>query len=175
MFFYCNSISIKNNPNLEGKKLTIDAVGVDLDSIQPLKIVCTPETKQFSDELHITSASMDSHYASETMCSFRGRLFAIILKILLASQMHYQTILDGSTGLFLQTIREFVARCSASPERPTASVACVSGRLTMKSYTNIPKKVARYCVDEFLRSSSQGSTLIPLHMHREDGQEPSEE
>jgi len=142
-----------------GRRVVIDAEGDDLESIAPLRIIPSPETKGICDTLHIEDASMNSRFPGSDWSLFRGRLLAIIIRLLLANRVCNQLV-QGFIRLYEQLIDNLVDKCASSPSNPSASVSPVHGRLTTNSYKTVPRAVARYCVDELLDASASGTLFI---------------
>ena len=170
----CNSVTSEADSSLKRTEIILDTEGVDLDKLIPITLVCSPETKDLYDDLHIASASMNSHEADEPLCIFRGKLLAKIIILLLANRINH-SVAQGSIDIFLNSIKQLVNSFPVCQGTVTATVARVAGRLTRKSYKLIPGKIGRYCIDELIQSSSNGSTLIPLQSSSLSSSQPEDE
>jgi len=101
-------------------------------------------TKSLRDELHITSAGLDSRFSSDEMIEFRGSLRALILR-LIQLKRDLAAGIDSTIQLFHKMITELSDECTYTPGNSKACLAPVHGRLRPDSYKTVPIAVNRNC------------------------------
>jgi len=117
---------------------------IEEDDKAPMFIAEDERTKSISDELHITCAGLDSRFPSEEMCELRGKLRALILRIIQFKRDLVAEI-DSVINVFHKVIRELVEECTTTSGSCKACLAPVHGRLRPDSYKTVPKEVNKNC------------------------------
>ena len=116
------------------------------------------EQKRVCDDLHIDEATMDSTYSSDEMCDFRGKLRAVIIKIILVYRASPEMVtrfleqMERKINELKQNLAE------VSPETTqTAGLRPVYGALHSDSYNTVPVRVSAYCRAALVKASNNGA------------------
>ena len=139
------------------------------------------ELKQITDDLHITEASMNSTYADLPVCEFRGKLKAVMIKLIVVHRAKpgmesslATSFQERVRGLLTKwqltataTLNQTDSSCKSVSDQQkqsmfTASLKPVDGNLTQSSYISIPDRVREFCKISLLRSLTMGVHLSPL-------------
>ena len=115
------------------------------DDEKALMIIAEDDsTKNLRDELHITSAGLDSRFPSDEMSELRGNLRGLILTLIQLKWDHVVGI-DDMINLFHKLITQLVDECTKTSGSCKACLAPVHGRLRSDSYKTVPKAVNKNC------------------------------
>jgi len=125
-----------------------------MDHIKITETLC-----RASSYSHISDANLDSIFPDAEISAFRGRLRAVVIKIILVRR-----ICVDSAKCFAEEFKKRVsALLTESINRPSSREAClrpVYGTLHMNSYITVKRDVAKYCRDALLASGFHLSALI---------------
>jgi len=115
------------------------------------------------DDLHIADAGMNSTYVSEVMCEFRGKLRAVIIKIILVRRV-CSSMVCNFIDQFEKKVNSLKASVKRNSSMQTAGLKPVIGTLHSDSYYSVPDRVKFFCekslVDAFTNSGVNQSLLV---------------
>jgi len=116
------------------------------------------EVKRIADDLHIADAGLNSTYTSDAMCEFRGKLKAIMIKIILVRRVCPEMV-ERFVEQFERRVQELKQR-TKTPQ--TAGLKPVHGALRSDSYYSVPDRVSHYCKASLIAASKNGVHLSLL-------------
>ena len=127
------------------------------------------DLKRIGDDLHIADASLNSTYPSEAMCEFRGRVRAVLIKIIIVRRV-CPAMVSNFVAQFerrVTTLKDWAERVSGQSIR-TAGLRPVHGTLRSDSYVSVPGCVCNFCKASLVEASNNGvnlSLLLDAHVN----------
>ena len=101
--------------------------------------------------MHIISSDVDSKNPSDDMCRFRGKLKAMVIKVLLVYRVD-----PFKATTFVNEIDKSISRlelkCRNTLSQGKARLAPVDGRLGRRSFKTVPNAIRFYCSQYLLQT-----------------------
>ena len=123
------------------------------------------ELKQIIDDLHISDAGMNSTYVSEEMCEFRGRLKAVMIKIILVRRVCPRMVSNIIFQLEkkVNSLKTSVEKSGSATS--TAGLKPVYGSLHPDSYFSVADLVSKNCKQSLIEACNNSGVCLSLLLH----------
>jgi len=135
----------------------------DTKMMTSVRVNCSdnPELTDINSDLHITESFMNSSYVSEDMCEFRGKMLALLIKLVLIRRLN-PCLVSGIVDQFQRRVTEFTKASCIMLRTRTAGLKPVSGSLCLDSFATLPGLVRSHCKNALIESLNNGASIFAL-------------